>query len=323
MSASELYEKIALISPKVEVILRKLYWSNYGLLKKLRPPRNVKPKAPSKKIDFDKIIEYLKSLGIGEGSLLIVHSSYDALSDTGLSPDQIVDKLLELVGKTGTLAMPVIRRFKGEPKIADILKNENLDDLVCKYNVQKTAVTSGLLPYSLMKRPESVTSRFPLNPLTALGPLAAEMMEHNLEGELEERRPHGKNSSWYYCYQHNAVVVGLGIKLDHYLTIGHVAEEAMKWPVSVENWYRKRKFIIKDKNFETETTVLERKPKWGMLQIADINAYHDLLNNGLLVEKEIEGVIVGFCESKKYIDYRKSRDGNGYPYVISKKYINK
>lgn len=136
MKLSLIYNKIALMSPYCEVFLRHLYWRNIDRLRKFNPNKRTKviKEAQSDYVDFEYVLEWLKSKGVSKGSLLIVHSSYDGLSCTGLSPELIVDKLLDLVGDTGTLCMPVIRKFKGEPK-PDQLLTTNTDDLVCKYDV--------------------------------------------------------------------------------------------------------------------------------------------------------------------------------------------
>lgn len=312
MNISNLYTKLALASPRMEVLLRMLYWNNYKLLNRYRPPRNIKPQNVVP-FDFDNIIKYLQSLGIGEGSLVIVHSSFGALKGSGLTPDDIIDKLLGLVGPTGTLAMPVIRHYDEKPPVEEELKT-NLDDVVSVYDVNNTKITTGVLPIVLHARKNSVTSRFPLNPLCAIGPLAKPMMADNLNG----KSPHDEYSAWKFCHDHNAIIVGLGIDLAHYLTMIHVAEEAYPdWPI--KDWFRKRNFIIKDGNFETEKTVMERKPKWGMLHLADKMYTNDFKKEGILIEKEIDSVVVGFIESKKLITYLNGRKAEGYPYVVRKK----
>lgn len=311
MNIGKLYEKIALASPKIEVALRKFYWNNYSLLRKCRPQRNIRPQK-MQQIDFDKIVNYLKTQGVGEGTLLVVHSSYGALKGTGLSPDDIIDKLLSLIGSTGTLAMPVIRHYIEEPTVDKVLKY-NMDNVICTYDVKMTKITTGVLPICLMKRKNSVTSRFPLNPLTAVGPLAIDMMSNNLMGNS----PHDEYSAWKFCYDHNAIILGLGIDLAHYLTMIHVAEEAFPgWPI--KDWFRKRKFIIKDGEFSTEKMVFERKPKWGMLHLADKLYKKDFIDNKILLEKMIESTMVGIINSQHLISFLNSKKESGYPYIIKK-----
>jgi len=311
-----LYNKIALLSPRIEVTLRKLYWKNIKCLKKFNP-NSCKPEkdvADLPHVDFDKVLSWLKSKGVGKGSLLIVHSSYAGLECTGLSPEQIVDKLLDLVGSTGTLAMPVIRKFKGEPKEASLL-TANIDDLVCTYDVKWTPVTSGLLPYTLMRRDDAVVSHFPFNPMCAVGPLAKDMMKHNLDGEHPS--PHGPNSSWKFCLDHNASICSIGTDIEHHNTMIHVAEEAFgDWHWSDEEWYRLRKFNIVDENDQSKyKEVLERKPEWGMLHYAEMNVNQDLKKANIMQTYLIGGCIeVGYIDAQQLIAFLRSRNKNGYPY---------
>ena len=322
MNISKLYKKIALLSPPIQILLRKIYWKNARYLKKYRSKNNIVKKANGvKKADFANIINYLKDNNIGDGSLIIVHSSYEALSCTGLSPKEIIEHLLNLVGKNGTLAMPVIREFNEAPKYEDIL-TADVSNLICTYDVRKTKIITGMLPFALMRHKDSVTSRFPLNPLTAVGPLAANMMQHNLDGECPS--PHGINSSWKFCYDNGAIVVSLGINRN-YGTIRHVVEEAFPdWLVSDEDWYRKRIFDIRDGDFQIRKMVKERKPKWGMIYFLSEKFKQDLLKHNIRIEKEIDGITVGMIDSQKYIAFMRNKSKNdAYPYYIDKKYFNR
>ena len=146
MIIGSLYNKLALLSPRIEILLRQIYWKNVEILQRFNPfsaPSSVLHS--QKSCDFEDVIRCLKDMGVKEGSLLIVHSSFDALASTGLNQNEIIDKLLELVGKEGTLAMPVIRHYKEEPPVTQLLKT-NYEKLVCTYNVKRTLVSSGFLP---------------------------------------------------------------------------------------------------------------------------------------------------------------------------------
>lgn len=316
MSLYSLYQKIALLHPKVEVLLRKLYWNNIHLFKRFNPYRRESPSQERNlpHVDFERVIEWYKSKGIGKGDLLIVHSSYDGLYTTGLAPEQIIDKLLDLVGSTGTLAMPVIRSYKNEPKMEDLLK-VNTDDLVCTYDVKHSRVSSGLLPYLLMRCKGAVISHHPYNPLCAVGPLATEMMKHNLDGEYPS--PHGPNSSWKFAYDHNCKVVSLGTDIEHHNTIMHINEEAFEdWHWSKEQWFRHRKFIIVDENkHQKQVIVSERKPEWGMLHHTDIRLNHDLKKQGIIQVDKICGEIeVGYVDVTRLVSFLRERKNTGYPY---------
>lgn len=313
MGISTIYHRLALISPSVEIFLRKLYWKNVRFLKKYSPYVQKKEKRDGTAADFDRVLDYLRSQGVGKGSLLVVHSSYSALESTNLTANQIIEALLDLLGPEGTLAMPAIRRFKEAPRGEELLKT-NLDDLVCTYNVKKTMVQSGVLPYMMLRRPDSYVSHHPLNPLVAIGPLAKEMMLHNLDGEKPS--PHGPNSCWKYCYDHDAFVIGLGVDLDHYNTISHVNEEAFgNWKWTDKEWYRDRRFCIIDEDGNKElVTVHERKPEWGMLRFAEINANRDRNKSGLIHRTTVDGIALCVEKAGDYVDYLQSNNKKGIFY---------
>lgn len=307
-----IYNGLVLLSPHIEVMMRKLYWKNISRLKSLNPHKAPNP-VTSKHVDFEKIEDWLRAQGIKEGDLLIVHSSYGQLKCTGLTPDDIVGRLLALVGPTGTLCMPVIRGFKGEPKEGEWL-TADLSDQVFTYKVKTTKVVSGLLPYGLMQHPDAVISRFPYNPLCAVGPLAKEMMAHNLDGEHPS--PHGKNSAWKYCYDHGAKICFIGTTSAHHNTMLHVAEEAFgDWYWPDEEWYDIIKFNIIDGRETIYKEVYNRKAKWGMLHFAEMNLRHDLVNADLKRDDLIDGAIdVGYVDAQAVVDFLRSRNKKGYPY---------
>ena len=310
MSISSIYNRVAMLSPRIEVMLRKLYWKNVKRLGKFNPHKAPVMSNSTKHVDFQKVLDWLREQGIGEGSLLVVHSSYSELECTGLDANQIIDAMLALVGSTGTLAMPAIRKYKDAEKA--INAGMDIREITCKYDVKKTLVQSGMLPYMMLRRKDSVVSHHPFNPLVAIGPQAIPMMEHNLEGERPS--PHGPNSCWKFCYDHNAYVIGLGVDLDHYNTISHLNEEAFgNWKWSDEEWYRKRPFIIIDEEGnKSEVVVKERKPEWGMLRFAELHANKDRNQSGLIKRTKIDDEIVVCLEkAKDYVDYLQENNKKG------------
>lgn len=313
---SKLYKAIALLHPRIEVKLRQLYWRNNNTLNQFNPNRAADTNSKTQNIDivdFDEIINQLKEWGVKEGSLLIVHSSYDSLRATGLKPNEIISKLRNLVGESGTLAMPVIRTYKEEP----LAKGKLLSSYIpprCTYNPRRTPVSSGLLPTFLMRNPGVEISLHPLNPLCAVGPLAKNIMDKNIEGDRPS--PHGKNSSWKFCLDHNAIVVGLGTDLRHHNTMTHVAEEAFdNWYWSDEDWYNTREFIIeKSREENIALTVKERKPQWGMLHQAELNRYNDLKKNNIIKTKKTGSILIELEYSQELIRFLRSKNKKGYPY---------
>ena len=307
-----IYKRLTLLSPHIEVLIRSLYWKNVKKLKSLNPNKTHKP-VLTKHVDFGKIEDWLKAQGVKEGDLLIVHSSYDQLECTGLSPKEIIDRLLALIGPTGTLCMPVIRKFKGEPKPEEFLTTD-MSTMVFNYKIRKTPIVSGLIPYYLTQYKDAVISHFPYNPLCALGPLAKEMMAQNLVGDFPSA--HGENSCWKFCHDHDAKICFIGTSWGHHNTMIHIAEEAFgDWHWTDEEWYDKITFnIIDDKGTQTKV-VHNRKAKWGMIHLAEMNLMNDLMKAHIVKDALIEDCVeVGFEKAKTLVDFLRRKNKKGYPY---------
>ena len=316
MANAGLKNKIMGLSPYIELLVRYIYWKNIGLFSGF--VKSKKKRKESNFVDFSKITNYLKDFGISSGDLLLVHSSYGDLKGTQKKPIEIIQELKKLVGKTGTIAMPAIRKYEGEPEVKNYLKAD-MAKTVFTYDVHNTKVFTGALPATMIKMPEAEISKFPLNTLVAIGPLAKPMMENNLIGDLPTAC--GINSAWKFCLDNNAYIIGLGIDLVGCLTMIHAAEDLLddKWPV--KNWYRKRIFKIIDKDFETLKVVRERRPKWGSLHWAGRTLCKDLIKNNILHTQNIDGILVEVIKAKELIDFLNSTNSKGYPYFYVKKHL--
>lgn len=312
MGLSSIYNKLALTSPYVEVMLRSLYWRNVKRLKNLRPSKHSSTTTGNKQsVDFDSIKEWLTQQGVKEGSLLVVHSSYDALSGCGLKPNEIIRELRSLIGGSGTLAMPVIRHYKEYPRPEEWLTTD-FSGVVCHYDPKRTPVSSGMIPSMLMREKDAVVSMHPLNTMAAVGPLAEAMMEHNLDGDRPT--PHGPNSSWKFCADHDAIIVALGVPMIHHLTIAHVPEDnSDDWPI--KDWYNDLQFdIVQPDKTVVRKVVRERRPKWGLIHDAELNFGKDLVKAGIMHLTKIDGMDVGVVHSRELLDFMKSRKNKAYPY---------
>ena len=309
--------KLMAISYHVEMVIRRLYRNSF--INKLIPKSKVrKNEIVTRPFKFDTIIKYLQKIGVKQGEILIVHSAYKPLKASGLSPDSIVDALLELVGTKGTLVMPVIRKYQASPSEKELL-TANISDITFEYNVKESKVWTGIISKMLMNKEKAITSRFPLNTITALGPEASNMMKDELKEDLPA--PNGLHSPWKYCTDKNAWVVSLGTDLAHSLTMIHTVEDVKKnnWPV--KNWYRNVKFKIIDDDFQIEKTVLERHPRWGMLHFGERTLSKDLIRDKIIESVEIEGVLVESLKSKSLYEYLNDRNDKGYPYFWLRKHL--
>ena len=317
MKISKTIKSILGFSPYLELMVRYIYWNNIGWFSNSKSSKR-KIHKTSTIVDFNNVIGYLQSFGIRKGDLILVHSAYRELKCTQKSPSDIIALLKDFIGDDGTLAMPAIRKYEGEPDAKNYLKVD-LSGIVFNYNVYSSEVQTGILPSTMVGMEESVVSRFPLNTLVALGPLAKPMMENNLVGDLPTAC--GENSSWKFCLDHDAYLIGLGTDLAGCLTMIHTAEDILdeKWPI--KNWYRERIFKIQDKDFETLKAVRERQPKWGSLHWAGRTLRKDLLKNNILITRKIDGILVEIIKAKELITFLNSRNSKGYPYYFVRRHL--
>lgn len=323
MGLSRIYRKVALLSPRLEVFMRRAYWALRPLLRVFTVTTGGTSAQSgvvehNKTTDFTKVIDYLREIGVKSGDILIVHSSFDSLKTTGLDAEGVIDSLSELVGKEGTLAMPAIRHFPEEGVGQEYLRRY-IKDLVPEdvlYDVYRSPIISGLLPFTLSRYDEAFISEFPLNPLVAVGAHAEEMMKGNIEGILPSA--HGVQSAWKYCADHNAWSIGLGVDEKDYLTIFHVGQEQPDWPYNESAWYLERSFTIKNGRSKFPLRIRERRRRWTK-SFPEINFYCDLEKNGVMSNATVEGIKILAVRSQDLFEFI-GKQYDGYPYIIPKKY---
>jgi aminoglycoside 3-N-acetyltransferase len=268
-------------------------------------------------LNYEYARQELKTLcleyGVITGDILLVHSTSDIYQRLGLSPAEAIQFLRDLVGETGTLAMPCFPIIKGNPKGIDLFDDMKYTERLT-YDVNRSSPWTGILAKQLMQTPGSVRSRNPINSMVALGPHAVDMMKHNIEAPC---KPHGIGSSWHYCYMHNAKILLLNCDPGHTLTMVHVKEDTKgdKWPIPLNKWYRKRDFFIKDGDFTKDITVLERRATWNVF-FAEQNLSRNLVKSELVRTRQIKNINVSFCESSNLCDYLDKSKNIDFPYKI-------
>ncbi len=318
MKLKGFYDLLVSMHPSIEVLSRKLYWNNDYLIKRYNEKKN-RVVEPSVKVGLSTIVSALSSLGIREGDILIVHSSYESFQKSCadiIEPNKLIGILAELIGDKGTLAFPTHPSYSREKISKDTIRSNDDVKEVLTYDVRKTLAWTGFLPNVFLRMPGVIRSKHPINTLAALGPLASEMMRKNIEGELPLAC--GPNSSWKFCADRKAKILGLGVDLVHSLTMMHVAEDSNpNWPI--REWYRKRTFKIIDGIDEQVLTVAERKPKWT-INLAERCFRKDLIKEGILRIASVGELQIEYInDSKELTDYLNSKNSNGYPYYFGRK----
>lgn len=322
MANETLVKKILALSPLVEVIIRVIYYTNIKYLKKIvhiyrtNPYLNFKRKKKlaksKKKINFKKILNFISNNLIKKGDMVILISSYQSLKSTGFSPEEVIESLLKLIGKKGTLAMSARPDFKIN---LDNFMSKKKDNKTYYYDTKKTKCNTGIIAQKLMMMKKAVRSRHPINSMVAIGPLAKKIMSKNLVDN--NSLPHGKDSSWYKSIVCDAKIIAIGVDLVQAATITKTVEDVFykEWPV--KNWYSKKNFLIKDGKFKKHYVLKERSYKW-ILHYAERTMCKDFIKNGILRSYNFDGLSIEFAKSKDIFFFLKNKIKKSYPYFYTK-----
>ena len=251
--------------------------------------------------------EYYKLIdnsGITKGDIVIVHSSMEEMSKFNINAVDLINHLLSVIGPEGTLAIPAFPYYK---EVKEILE----------YDRNKTLCWTGILPNIFLRYPEVIRSEFPYNSLAAKGPHAEAMMKDNL---LDDK-VYGKHSAWVYCSDHHAKVLFLGTPAFHTTTVSHICEDLLgeKWPI--KEFYKKQKFLLKEKEGTKEFEAFVRREFWY-----DYNtSYHRtylLKKKGILKDTSCHGVYFGYIDDvNSVVKYLSELAVNGKPmYYVPRKY---
>lgn len=161
-----------------------------------------------RKYSTDDIISVMRDLGVGAGSNIFVHSSWDTFYNYTGNIEQLLDALINLVGPEGTIAMPAYPIFKRR-KVFD---------------VKKSPTGAGMLPEMFRRYPGVLRSRNARHSVCALGPLAEYLTcdHHNSLIRYDEHSP------YYRICEKHFTVFSLGMPPYYIGTYQYVSQTIMR-----------------------------------------------------------------------------------------------
>jgi aminoglycoside 3-N-acetyltransferase len=128
------------------------------------------------RVTRDDLVVGLRTLGIGPGWALQVHSSLSRLGYVEGGAEAVVDALLEVVGAEGTVMVPTFNHGAAEI-----------------YDLATTPSRNGAVTEALRRRPEAQRSLHPTHPYAAIGKHAGFLVAGHLEaGTFDRNSPLGK-----------------------------------------------------------------------------------------------------------------------------------
>ena len=201
------------------------------------------------KLTADDLTEALKALGVKAGDTLLVHSSLSGLGYLENGADAMIDALKAALGPDGTFMAPAFSRpylgFEGSVNKATTFRPY---DTRPNGHLRDKTINTGVLPKTMLKKPDSFRSGHVSHEWVAMGAKAKECMAgHDL---LDD--PASENSPMQKALDLNGSVVFLGCSIGsntflHYLE--HMADAEFLHPALVayidEDGFRQTAYIRK------------------------------------------------------------------------------
>jgi aminoglycoside 3-N-acetyltransferase len=203
------------------------------------------------------LVDQLKSIGINDGDVLLVHSSLSKIGFIENGPKDFVDALLEVVGSEGHILMP------NSPNVSFQL--EYIQQLLV-FDVQNEVSKLGAITEYFRKLPNAIRSEHPTEPVSCIGP-NADFFVGNHFGNIT---PYNENSPFYKVSQMKGKILYVGVTLDNAGTNLHTLEDAIadfKFPV-----YHEQVFDVKVKSIDGTVKSMQTKvhnPVWSKKRQCD------------------------------------------------------
>ncbi len=184
--------------------------SYYTLRRKLYPLLRLKHGT----FDTAELREHLEQRLDSDFEILMVHSSVNHMSPyyTG-NPLELVRMLIDFCGPNRTLVMPAF--YFGDQKIGTLIETFEAHPY---FDLKKTPSQMGLLTELFRRSKGVVQSRHPVYRVSALGPLAAELVH----GHENASGPAGVGSPFEYMAAHKTQIIGIGKSFDVMTQVHHV-----------------------------------------------------------------------------------------------------
>lgn len=177
-------------------------------------------------VTLDDIRQGVRSLGIGAGDTVMVHSSLSAFGWVEGGADTVIDALLEALGTSGTLVMPTFT-----------WQEHHARELV-DFDVQHTPCETGRIPEIFRTRRGVIRSVHVCHSVAAAGPAAGPVMGEGISS-------FGPGSSFDALLQLDAWILMLGVSFQA-CTALHAVEEFVGVPYRRHRHYRGSVVILPD-----------------------------------------------------------------------------
>ena len=163
-----------------------------------------------KKYTTEDIIQKLKSYGIGTGSNIFVHSTWNAFYNYKGEPEDLIKGLINLIGPTGTIAMPAF-------PLSKLIKKK-------PFSVKRTVTGAGIIAETFRHTTGVLRSASVEHSVCALGPLA----EYLTKDHCNSKCRFDELSPYYRITQCGFKIVALGLTNYYGSTTSHCVQYVLR-----------------------------------------------------------------------------------------------
>ncbi len=181
-----------------------------------------KKKSPRIRLVGDDIELALKQLGLETGSLIGVHSSLSSFGHVEGGADTVIDALLAVIGREGTIVMPTHSANLDKVKLSPEERAVGVLWLyrILPYKPKETPCTTGTIPETFRQRKDVTRSLHPVFSVAATGPRAEEIINEGRETVL---------NAWKKLLELDGYILLIGVDLG-VCTAMHLVEERVELP---------------------------------------------------------------------------------------------
>lgn len=229
----------------------------------------------------DDLILGFSELGVEPGDILLVHSSYNSFGGVEGGPQTIIDSLLEVLGKEGTLIMPTFNFdfCKGTP-----------------WDVRKTPSQMGIITNLVREHPDAKRVFHPIYSFAILGKNAAALTQERYKSSFE------KNSLFGKLRDMDGKIMIVGLSYTNSMTFFHHVEEME----GVDYRYMKAfTGLVTDENgktYQDTFTMLVRDLEKGV--ITEVDPMGELMEEaGIVSVRQIGDAIVKLMKANEVYNF--------------------
>lgn len=236
-------------------------------------------------VDLAELRSCLLGLGLRPGADLLVHSAVMNLRRVQARLPELIDFLGELAGPEATLLMPTHPACKER-------------DGVPVYDVARSPSTVGMLTERFRRLPDALRSPFPVAPVVARGPRAA---EYTRDFRMQSGgTPYGKGSPYHRLSEVGGQAVFLGIDFIRAITMEHVAFDLLEGDHPVPDYYQEVSYRVvqgeREELFEVRHQRKELEPR-----LASIAFRSMILRSGTTRATRLKGIPVAVLDAGPFV----------------------